>query len=293
MDYLQQLEKAVVFIEDNLSEEIRVEDVAAIAGYSYYHFQRVVNAVLGESIGDYIRTRRLARAASDLIYTDKRILDIAVNYQFESQESFNRAFKKVYRVSPGVYRINRIDTIIGSRKELTAGHLRHICEGVTLRPVICRLDEKKLVGMRFQTTLRKNALKEAWKRFNSRVEEIKNRTSCDARYGICEVSSDFDTLRFDENTESTHFIGTEVYSFDALPEGMSSKILNNGEYAVFTHKGKIDALKMTYDYIWGTWLLCSGFEIDTRDDFELYDGRFLGADNDLSEIDIYIPVKNQ
>lgn len=66
-----------------------------------------------------------------------------------------------------------------------------------------------------------------------------------------------------------------------------------GEYAVFTHKGKIDALKMTYDYIWGTWLLCSGFEIDSRDDFELYDGRFLGADNDLSEIDIYIPVKNK
>lgn len=60
MDYLQQLEKAVVFIEDTLSEEIRVENVATIAGYSYYHFQRVFNAVLGESIGDYIRTRRLA-----------------------------------------------------------------------------------------------------------------------------------------------------------------------------------------------------------------------------------------
>ena len=49
---------------------------------------------------------------------------------------------------------------------------------------------------------------------------------------------------------------------------------------------------MTYDYIWGTWLLCSGFEIDNRDDFELYDRRFLGADNNLSEIDIYIPIRS-
>ena len=291
MDYLQQLEKAIVFIENNLNEAIRVEDVAGIAGYSYYHFHRVFEAVLGQSIGNYIRTRRLNCAASDLVYTDKRILEIAMYYQFESQESFNRAFKKIYRVSPGTYRKNRINSIIGSSRELTLGHLRHFYEGVTIHPVICQFGEKKLVGMKVQTTLSKNALKEAWELFCSRTGDIKNRTDNGGRYGICEVSSDFDITRFDENTESNHFIGTEVYSFDELPQGMVTKILDGGKYAVFTHKGRIDALKMTYDYIWGTWLLCSGMEIDNRDDFELYDERFLGTDNSLSEIDIYIPVK--
>ena len=48
---------------------------------------------------------------------------------------------------------------------------------------------------------------------------------------------------------------------------------------------------MTYDYIWGTWVVCSGFELDLRDDFEYYDERFLGPDNDSSEFDICIPVK--
>lgn len=293
MNYLQQLEKSVMFIEDNLGEGIRVEDVGAVAGYSYYHFQRIFEAVLGESIGDYIRTRRLARAAGDLIYTDRRILDIAVDYQFESQEAFNRAFKKVYRVSPGVYRRNRIDTIIGSRQELTASHLRHICKGVTLCPAICWLEDKELIGMRVQTSLRKNTLKEEWGRFLSRSEEIENRAEGSAVYGICEVSPDFDTASFDADTESTHFIGAEVYSFGGLPEGMSEKTLRGGRYAVFTHKGKVETLKITYDYIWGTWLLCSGLEIDSRDDFERYDGRFLGADNGLSEIDIFIPIKDQ
>jgi AraC family transcriptional regulator len=291
MDYLPQLERAIVFIETNLNKEICVEDVAGNACYSYYHFHRVFEAVLGESIGNYIRTRRLNCAACDLIYTDKRILDIAMYYRFESQEAFNRAFKKVYRVSPGTYRRNRIDTIIGNKRELTARHLRHIYEGVTIHPVICQLDEKKLVGMRFQTTLHKNALKEAWERFGSRAGEIKNRTDNVARYGVCEVSPDFDIIQFHENTESNHFIGTEVFSFDELPRGMSAKILDGGKYAVFTHKGKVDTLKMTYEYIWGTCLLCSGMEIDNRDDFELYDERFLGVDNNLSEIVIYIPVK--
>lgn len=57
------------------------------------------------------------------------------------------------------------------------------------------------------------------------------------------VSPDFDTTRFDEDTPSTHFIGAEVYSFDGLPEGMTAKTLRGGGYAVFTHKGKVDALK--------------------------------------------------
>jgi AraC family transcriptional regulator len=134
-------------------------------------------------------------------------------------------------------------------------------------------------------------VKQAWNSFENRTEEIKNQAENGVRYGVCEVYSNFDITRFNENTETTQFVGTEVLSFDELPQSMSTKILSGGKYAVFTHKGKVDTLKMTYDYIWGTWLLCSGMEIDCRDDFEQYDDRFLGVDNDLSEIDIYIPVK--
>ncbi|MDD4844419.1 MAG: AraC family transcriptional regulator [Anaerotignum sp.] len=291
MDYLHQLEKAVIFIENNLDQTIRVEEVADIVGYSYYHFHRVFEAVLGESIGNYIRTRRLNRAANALLYTDNKVLDIAIQYQFETQESFSRAFKKIYSVSPGTYRKNRINTMIGNKKELTVDHLKHIYEGVTIHPVICQVKEKKLAGMRFQTSLRNNTLIGAWESFGNRVGEIKNRTEHWECYGICEASPDFEIIEFDENTISNHFIGTEVSSFDELPQGMVGKKFCGGKYAVFTHKGKIETLKMTYDYIWGTWLLCSGAEIDHRDDFELYDERFLGADNSRSEIDIYIPLK--
>ncbi|WP_094604186.1 HTH-type transcriptional activator RhaS [Sporomusa silvacetica DSM 10669] len=291
MNYLEQMEKAVIFIENNLNEDIKVEEVAGIAGYSYYHFHRIFEAVLGETAGNYIRSRRIARAANDLLYTDKRILDIAVHYQFDSQESFNRAFKRVYKVSLGTYRKNRIDAIVGNQKELTAIHLKHLHEGVTIQPFIRQLDEVRLIGMRGKTTLSNNRLPEMWKSFNSRIEEIRNRVEGVKGYGVCEADPDFDISKFNQNTEFSHFFGVEVRSFDELPQGMESKTLHGGKYAVFTHKGKINTLQMTYDYIWGTWVLCSGFEIDQRDDFEFYDERFLGPDNDLSEFDIYIPVK--
>jgi len=56
------------------------------------------------SIAEYIRRRRLANASTALIFTNERILDIAFYYQFQSQEAFTRAFKKIYHLPPGQYR---------------------------------------------------------------------------------------------------------------------------------------------------------------------------------------------
>lgn len=291
MNYLEQLEKAVIFIENNLHEDLRVDVVAGTAGYSYYHFHRVFEAVLGETVGNYIRSRRLCRAAGDLLYTDKRILDIAMDYQFDSQEAFNRAFKKAYKVSPGVYRKNRIDAIVGGKKELNRLRLKHLSEGMTIQPVIREIGPVMLIGFRGKSSLKNNKLFSMWNSFNSRVAEIQNLVGVQRGYGVCEVDPEFDLNLFDESTESSHFIGAEVSSLAEVPEGMQTKTLNGGKYAVFTHKGKLDTLAMTYDYIWGTWVLCSGYEIDLRDDFEFYDERYLGPDQETSEFDIYIPVK--
>jgi AraC family transcriptional regulator len=291
MNYLEQLEKAVIFIENNLHEDLKTYEVAGAAGYSCYHFHRIFEAVLGETVGNYIRSRRLCRAAGDLLYTDKRILDIAVYYQFDSQEAFNRAFKKAYKVSPGVYRKNRIDAIVGSKKELSPLRLKHLSEGMTIQPVLKEIDPVMLVGLRGRSSLSDNKLFAMWQTFNTRVSEIQNLAAGQRGFGVCEADPGFDLSLFDESTESSHFIGAEVTSIAEVPEGMEMKVLNGGRYAVFTHKGRLDTLSMTYEYIWGTWVLCSGYEIDLRDDFEFYDERFLGPDQDASEFDIYLPIK--
>ena len=75
MDYIKSFEKAIIYIEENLNEDFKAEDVAKSIGYSYYHFTRLFEGLLGENVGNYIRKRRMAKAAQDLLYTDKnRIL---------------------------------------------------------------------------------------------------------------------------------------------------------------------------------------------------------------------------
>ena len=74
MDYKKVLEQAVIYIEQHLNEALSVEEVSKVTGYSYYHLNRQFIAVLGESIGNYIKKRRLANAAQKLLYTDENLL---------------------------------------------------------------------------------------------------------------------------------------------------------------------------------------------------------------------------
>ncbi|WP_027624470.1 AraC family transcriptional regulator [Clostridium lundense] len=289
MDYIKSLEKAIMYIEENLNEDLKAEDVAKSIGYSYYHFTRLFEGLLGEPIGNYIRKRRITKAAQDLIYTDKKIIDIALDFQFKSPEAFTRAFKKIYDTSPTEYRKNRIDVLKGNKKYIDNERLKHILNNITIQPVTKVIPEVKVIGIKGKTTLKDNLLPDLWNAFNMNSSKIINKAEPLKYYGICE--NDGANNQFGNNVVYSEIVGIEVTSFDYIPEGMVAKIITQGKYVVFTHKGSIDKLQKTYEYIWGTWIPLAKVELDMRDDFELYDERFKGANNRLSEIDIYIPIK--
>ncbi|HNW32031.1 MAG TPA: AraC family transcriptional regulator, partial [Caldisericia bacterium] len=92
IDYIDKMQDAIDFMEAKLKEDIRLNDVAFEVGFSSFHFHRIFLANVGETVTEYMRKRRLSEAARELMETDHRILDIAVDYQFESQEAFTRAF---------------------------------------------------------------------------------------------------------------------------------------------------------------------------------------------------------
>lgn len=291
MNYRQALEQAIIYIEEHLGDNIKVEDVAKVAGYSYYHLNRQFVAVLGESIGNYIKKRRLADAAKKLIYTDRKIIDIAIENGFKSPESFSRAFKLIYKASPQAYRSNRLDTFISAKERLDRGLLDHIVCNVTVHPAIVELPPIKVVGIRGETTLSDNQLPLLWERFRSLLPDIPHITPNGRMFGICEACHENTLYIMNNEVLFTEVAAVEVDSFDALSDGLVSKELPGGRYAVFTHKGTLRTLIQTFEYIWGTWFLTTNEELDWREDFELYDERFLGYDHPDSEIDLYIPIR--
>lgn len=100
MEWLNNLSKAIEYIENHLDQEISFDEVARIACCSTYYFQRIFSYVAGISLAEYIRRRRMTQAAFELQGTDKRVLDIALKYGYASPTSFNRAFQSVHGISP-------------------------------------------------------------------------------------------------------------------------------------------------------------------------------------------------
>ncbi len=92
------------WLESHLDQPLSLDNVAAKAGYSKWHLQRMFKDVTGHAIGAYIRARRLSKAAVALRLTGRPILDIALQYRFDSQQTFTRAFKKQFNQTPALYR---------------------------------------------------------------------------------------------------------------------------------------------------------------------------------------------
>ncbi|WP_423069595.1 helix-turn-helix domain-containing protein [Enterobacter asburiae] len=80
------------------------EEIARHAGYSKWHLQRLFMQYKGESLGRYIRERKLLLAARDLRESDARVYDICLRYGFDSQQTFTRIFTRTFNQPPGAYR---------------------------------------------------------------------------------------------------------------------------------------------------------------------------------------------
>lgn len=292
MEHLQQIQQAIDFIEGNLENDLSSDSIAQVAGFSKWHFQMIFSSAVGDSLKEYIRKRRLSAAASALGETNKKIIAIAMDAGFESQESFSRAFKQMFGKNPGECRKEGIKSVMSLRKpKVTMEYLDHLYKGINMQPLIKQTHEMKIVGMgsKFISTLSPdhdnlNVIPALWGKYVPRSHEIINRLSW-VDVGVC----------FDPGKEKSHpdecfyIAGTEVKNFEQIPEGMMSMTIPAGKYAVFTHKGTIQKLPMTMKYIYGSWLPKSGEKLRDAPDLEIYDQRFK-ADSEISELDIYIPL---
>ena len=98
------LDRVTAHIEARLLEPMTLADLAAVSGLSAFHFSRLFTLRYGESVMAYVRRRRLAHAAARLAGGQDRLIDLAFDCGFESQEAFTRAFKRAFGVTPGQYR---------------------------------------------------------------------------------------------------------------------------------------------------------------------------------------------
>lgn len=100
MDWLGQMNNVVEYIESHLDSEIDYCVFGKMLCCSTYEFSRVFSCIVGMSVSEYIRRRRLTKAALDIQRGNEKIIDISLKYGYESQSAFTRAFKEMHGQKP-------------------------------------------------------------------------------------------------------------------------------------------------------------------------------------------------
>ena len=127
----ESIQKSVDYIEENLGTDIQIEELAELASLSLFYFQRLFARLVKRPVREYIKLRRLACACERLEYTTERILDIALDYGFNSHVTFTKAFKDVYGITPSEYRIKPVSLNNFDKPNLSLNYVM-IDEGVPL-----------------------------------------------------------------------------------------------------------------------------------------------------------------
>lgn len=100
MNIATEIQDAINYIEEHLTDEIDSNQIAREACLSNFYFQRIFKVLFGYSIGEYIRFRRLTLAGNELAESDAKVVDVALKYGYETPESFSRAFKDFHGIAP-------------------------------------------------------------------------------------------------------------------------------------------------------------------------------------------------
>lgn len=285
MDYMDSVKKAIDYIENHLQSDMKAEEIAQEAGFSPYHFHRIFQSITRISVSQYVRKRRLTEAAYELFHSNTRILELALKYQFESQEAFTRAFKKMFYITPGEFRKqpNMKKTLfrVMEIKPLDHKRLHHIQESLTMDPVFAEKKSFQVIGIEMHSS-ENDQFGILWYRFIPRIKEIETRVNPGFLYGVIEPSG---------TERDYHYIAcAEVSGQGNIPADMVYKFFPASSYAVFTHKGSLDKLTDTYQYIYGAWFPKSGKVRTNGPEFEMYGEKFSGPMDEDSEFDIYIPI---
>ncbi|PWB83422.1 MAG: AraC family transcriptional regulator [Methylocystaceae bacterium] len=253
-----------------------VEEWAALANFSPFHFHRIYRAMQGECVSDTIRRARLTRAALQLSTTDRRVIDIALEAGYESAQSFARAFRSFVAASPSEFR---------------AGH-RTVADFIA--PIVIeRKDEIMNVDIIEREPTRAHVLQHRGP-IASIPESWANLWRWHVQAGLGGRSLYPIGVCFGDPETSGGF---RYYAGLVFPDGVAASgevetlDVPGGRYASYRHIGPYAGIGGAFQKLYGQWLPSSGYEPDDRPSLEVYRNTPYDTPPEALITDLLVPVK--
>lgn len=286
---LKEMNQALDYIEEHLTDEIDEKQIEKITGTSIYHFRRLFSFLSGMSLGEYIRNRKLSNATFDLLDEDNSVTEIAFKYGYGSVDGFSRAYKEWSGFSPSeVKKQKSLKSFPKLSFQLT------IQGGMTMDYRIENKEPFKIVGVKKRVPIQFEGV-------NQEILKLAKSITAEQRKKLHEianmepnrpvnVSFNFDDDWLEEKGSLDHMIGF-----------LTTKEMDFGEFdvlevpaltwAIFTSQGPFPQhMQDTMAKIYAEWLPSS--------DYELVEAPGISYTGDLSDLqnvysEIWVAVKKK
>ncbi|MEP9405784.1 AraC family transcriptional regulator [Peribacillus frigoritolerans] len=259
MDSLKNMNGAIKFIEENLTNEIDFKEVARLAYCSEYHFKRMFSFLAGISLSEYIRRRRLTLAAFELKNNNIKVIDIAIKYGYSSPDSFARAFQHLHGITPSEARSNG-----HSLKAFPPMSFQLSIKGGS--EMNYRIEEKEafhIIGIKKRVPIIFNGVNpeiaSMWKSLDEKtINELKNLSNVEP-LGLLSASANFSEGRLEEKGELDHYIGAATTR--ECPDNLTQLKVDASTWAVFEAVGPFpETLQNVWGRIYSEWFPSSNYE---------------------------------
>lgn len=287
MDRLNAMNNAIQYIEEHLTGEIDMKEVAAIAQCSEYHFRRMFPFLAGIPLSEYIRRRRLTLAAFELREGGAKVIDVALRYGYGSPDAFAKAFQHMHGITPSE----------GKRdgKALKAyppmSFQLSIKGGVEMNYRIEEKEAFRIIGLKKRVPIIFEGVNPEiaamWEALDeASIRELKQLSNIEPS-GMLSASANFSEGRMQEEGELDHYIG--VATTEACPDAFAKLEVEASTWAVFEAAGPFpETLQDVWGRIYSEWFPASNYEQKEGPEILWNESKDVNAPAFRSEI--WIPV---
>ena len=246
--YQRRLDVVTDYIYTHLDDDLSLETLAHVSGFSRYHWHRIYRAVRGETAAQTVRRLRLERAAAMLTETSWPVERIAWKAGFSGTEVFSRAFLRSYRTTPGRFRIGgRPTSIDSSVTSCGSGSTSSVREAPGWA---VRVETRR--GYRLAVSEHRGSYMDIGRAFSRVRDRVDSGSLMVAIY-----EDDPDVV---PPADLRSAAGTVVDPGMKIPHDLVERMVPAGRYAIMRHIGPYSSMHAAYLWLYGQWLPSSGEE---------------------------------
>lgn len=266
-------------IEENIEQEVDYTQLCKGLNISGSSLQRIFPVLFNVTLAEYIRKRRLTKAAFELKQTQHSILDIALRYGYESPDAFAIAFKKQHAATPSSVRKGAPMNLFNALK------LNLSIEGGNDLPIqIKTLPAFYVAGISIDTKVNSPDISILWKQLaESELVDDLTSVSSGKSFGVCYDMKD--------NGQVKYMAGWEVASPDKVKQlPVEVVLIESSTFAIIPCIGKIpESIHNAWNYMWKQFFPESGYIYSGKVDLEFYPQKVV--DSKEYQMQIWVPVE--